>query len=794
MKFSSDFISASKEYSTFHKFIPAPYFRREFEMSIPECAEVTICGLGFYELFVNGERITKGRLSPYISNPDHILYYDNYDLIPYLREGKNVIGILLGNGNLNAVGGRAWELDIARFRSAPKFALAFEAAYKDGSKTEFTARDSFKWAESPILFDDMRIGEFYDARCEKDGWCQVGYDDSDWLDPIDAETPRGDCRLCDALPILPIREVSPISIKPNMGISAKDDYHNPIIFSMFTDEEYFHIPEDENPEGGYLYDFGINSAGVIRLNIKNAKPGQKICMQFAEKICDDGGLDLRDLRMYPPRFNEKIIYTCKGGDEVYTPEFCYFGFRYVLIKGITEEQATPELLTYVVMNTALKSVGGFSCSDEVTNKIWEAGANSNTANFYHYPTDCPHRERLGWTNDSSSSAEHILLTLDAEVNYREWMRNIRKAMTEEGAIPGIIPTTVWGYDRHSGPIFDRVIVYIPYYVWLYRGDIEILRENATAIFRNLNSIANNRSEFGMANKGYGDWMPAGRDGTQMYLVDREFVITAVSIDMCKKAAKIFEVLGMDVQKNFAMNLYNELRAAARNHINKATMTVKSRCQTGQAIAIAYDIFDEAEKPKAFEQLVKIVEADREFITCGMIGLRVIFNVLAEYGRCDLAYKMITRPEFPSYGNWIKNGATTLWEGFLPAEGKQFSQNHHFHGHIMAWFVKHLVGININPFEKSEKDVLFAPKFIDALDHAEAFHDTALGRVSAKWFRDGEDIVYTLSIPEGMNGEMEIELGWKFDDGLAWKRLNSGEATFRIIRDNKKDRITLSSTR
>ena len=793
MKFSTDFISMTREYSTYRQPVPAPLFRREFDLDSTTSAELTICGLGFYKLFVNGKDITRGHLSTYISNPDHYLYYDNYDLTPYIINGRNVIAVCLGNGNLNATGGQIWDLQITPYRSAPKLALTFEAKLSDGSTVEFDARDGFKCESSPILMDDLRMGEVYDARLELDGWNNAGYDDSSWHEPIAVEAPRGECLIADVDPIVVTEELPPINITKDGKISRWFNVKAKP-FNDFTMEEFTGIPDDENVDGGYLYDFGITSAGICRLHIKNARPGQKLILQFGETLLDDGGIDMYPMMFQPRRHNHRIIYICKGGDEIYEPSFTYFGYRYILVKGIDESQATPELLTFIRMNTDIHKRGDFSCSDDVANKLWQMGLNSITSNFYHYPTDCPHREKLGWANDAASSAEHVTLLYTVERNYREWMRNIRRSMHEDGHMPGIIPTTVWGYDWGSGPISERIIVYIPYYVWRLRGDTEILRENATSILRYINYIAVNRDSFGLVKLGLGDWKPAARLPGQGHQATVEFTDTAMCIDLCRKAAQIYEVLEMKPQAAFASQIADELRLALRKKfLDSANVTFRDRCQTTQAVGIAYDIFDEAEKPGAFKELVRLIEGDDEFIDCGMVGLRVIFDVLSEFGRTDLAYKMITRPEFPSWGNWVKNGATSMWEAHLPPENFPDSMNHHLHSHIMGWFIRHLVGINVNPHEESAAEVRFAPKFIDALDNAKATVNTVGGDVTAEWHRDGEDIIYTVTVPEGVKAELCLEPGWQTEDGFTW-RVPKGTVSYRLIPENKKDIKRLTSDR
>ncbi len=788
MKFSTKFIAATKEYSTFEKQIPAPMFRRELELPKLERASLTICGLGFYCLYVNGHDITRGHLSPYISNPDQFLYFDEYDLIPYLNEGSNVIGVILGNGLQNCYGGQVWDFEKAKFRSAPKLALTFEGDGEDGH-IEFDATEGFVCSESPIILDDLRIGEFYDARLEQDGWMLSDFDASAWREPITAEAPRGVCKLCDIDPIVATKELSPIKIKKG-GIAK---HFNGIQSNMspLGEKMMYEYTEDNTNEKGYIYDFGVNSAGLCRLHIKNAKPGQRIIIQFGEKLVvgDDGeeGLDLRTMTFLPKRFDHREMYICRGGDEEYIPHFTYFGFRYALVTGIDEAQVTPDLLTYVVMNTALQTRAEFSCSDEMANKLWDAVKTADLANFYHFPTDCPHREKNGWTGDAQLSAEQMIMLLTPERNWREWMNSIRASMREDGMLPGIVPTSGWGYDWGNGPAWDIVLVALPYYAWLYRGNTELARENATAILRYINYITARRDERGLVHVGLGDWCPAARMHPAAPL---EFTDTVVCIDFCRKASKLFEVLGMKAQKQFADEVHGELLFSARKYlINKDTKTALGRCQTTQAMAIYYDVFEEAEKPEAFKRLMELIDKNGESFDCGILGLRVIFHVLSAYGRTDLAYKMITKRDFPSYGYMIEHDSTTLWESFKLDSDSPDSRNHHFFGDIISWFMKNLVGININPYEDNPREVRFAPKFIDALDHAEGEYDSVCGKVSAHWERDGEDILYSYKVPEGMYAELVVECGYKTDMGTTWSRLY-GEGSVRIILDTKRDIMTI----
>lgn len=770
--FSKKFIAATKDYSTYEKHIPVPMLRKGFSLTKPvQEASVTVCGLGFYELYLNGTRVTKGLLAPYISNPNDILYYDRYDVTAALREGKNALGFMLGNGHLNAVGGMVWEMHLAPYRSAPKVAFALEIAYADGTTEVIEADESFKTAPSSILFDDLRCGEIVDARLETVGWTLPDFDDSAWANAIEAVTPTGEARLCPVEPIVTRETLAPVSIKKNR-ISLQSEPRDVLPV----------MPLDE-PEEGYLYDFGINTAGNIRLRIAG-EAGQTVILQFGELLAEDGGLDQRNERFQPHRLNHRIVYTCKGeGVEEYAPTFTYQGFRYCLVKGITPAQATEDLLTYEVMSSDLRRNGDFSCSDDIVNRLQAATVNTDLSNFYYFPTDCPHREKNGWTGDVSLSAEQMLCNLTVETSLREWLANVRAAQNAQGALPGIVPTGGWGYEWGNGPAWDGVIVTAPYFVWLYRGDGEIVRENAHAIIRWFEYVTRRADEDGLVHFGLGDWVPIGRraDDPKTPL---EVTDTLMCMNLCRKAAVMFRAVGLDFHADIADNLFARLKTAARRHLIEADgATVRGRTQAGQVMGIRYGLFDGAEKNAAFAVLMDIIRESGDKLDCGALCLREIFHVLAQFGQAELAYKMIVGPEYPSYGHWIvSENATSLFEDFGTPDTAVQSKNHHFLGDISAWFIKYLAGIKVNPYERDCDEVEISPVFLPQLDHAEGTIGLPCGQVAVRWAREGDGIHLTVSAPEGCRGLIKMPVGYDITE-KRYPRigLEAGEHTYNVYK-------------
>ncbi len=727
---NKQFIKATAEGCTFDRHIPAPYLRRSFALDfVPEQAEIAICGLGFYVLYINGINVTKGMLAPYISNVDHYCYYDTYDIKTHLRQGENVIGIWLGNGFMNPFGGAVWDFDKVDWIGAPRVALECNISAGEQVLT-LHADEGFRTHPSPVIFDEYRMGEHYDANLEIPGWNLPGFDDSAWAKVFPAEAPRGELRECTAEPIVIEREIRPISVI-----------------------KY---------ENGYLYDFGINTAGLCRLHLKNARAGQTVTMLHSERH-KDGKFDIGNVTFSSPKrlekypfyktYPQKNIYIAKGADvESYLPQFVYHGFRYVLVEGIDEEQATKDLLTYCVMHSDIPCIGGFSCSDEKLNRLYAMMKNSVISNFHYFQTDCPHREKNGWTGDASMSADYVALMYDVSNSWREWLANIRKAMNDAGALPGIVPTGTWGFQWGNGPAWDSILFHLPYQLWRLRGDTEVIRENAHAMVRYLEYVMTRRSKNGTVSIGLGDWVPVGKNRANDYDAPLALTDSIQVMDMAGKAKEMLDAIGFTHGALFAGAIYEDMRETVRRElIDFETMTVAGDCQTSQAMPLYYGVFNENEKPTAFAKLLEIIHRDGDCMTSGFQGLHVLFHVLSAFGESELAYRMMARDEYPSYTHLLDLGFTSMPEKIMPDGEECGSHNHHFLGDVNRWFTCCLAGLNI----EDSIHVRISPNFIEALDSATAYYDLPAGRAAVKWERNRDEILLTVEIPEGVECSLDL---------------------------------------
>ncbi len=714
------FIKATTEFTTIEKGVPSPLMRRSFLLRGEiKRAELSIAGLGLYKLFINGKEITKGYLAPYISNPNDIIYFDTYSIESCLTEGENVIGVMLGNGFLNCPGGKVWKFDQVDYRDAPKLAIEVNIETSEES-IFFDADEQFFTHPSPLLLDDLRLGETYDARLELGGWAEPGFDTTDWTPAIFAEAPRGEMRLCQAQPVKAQGEIKPVAI----------------------------FPEGD----AFIYDFGINSAGVWRLCIKGDE-GQKITLWHGEQLTKDGKFENRNIRFYGEgrefysEYNQTYRFTCSGGEDVFVPHFSYIGYRYVKIEGLKPEQATEELLTYIRLHGDFTTIGGFSCSDERLNQVFRMVDNANRSNLLYFPTDCPHREKNGWTGDASLSADQMILQYDLEPLWTEWLHNICKAQNDIGALPGIVPTGGWGFEWGNGPTWDSVLFNLPYMLYKYRGSTIAIRECAHAMVRYLEYVMTRRSEDGTIAIGLGDWVPVNKP-SNAYDAPLALTDSVMVMDVARKASEMFNAIGYTHQAAFAEGIYKDMRRTIRRElVDLDTMLVKGDCQSSQAIALYYGVFDPEECREAFAHLKRQISSKNNAFDCGFIGMHCIFHVLSIFDESELALEMITRPEFPSYTRLVDEGVTALPENFLTYdEFYPLSLNHHFLGDVSRWLMTRLAGLKVVDCKTVEID----PQVVEGINYAEAYYDLPLGRVSVRWDRlENGEINVEYTAPEGV---------------------------------------------
>ena len=703
MILSDKFICAGEKYASFRRKVPAPWFKKNIQLKSDIAkGSITICGLGFYELFIDGKRITKSYLAPYIANSDDVIFYDNYDITDLISGDSCELTFLLGNGMQNAFGGFIWDFHKAAFRSAPKLAFAVEILYADGTVQVIEADESVLTRPSKIIRDDLRLGEIYDAT----------FDEGKWKPAIKTASPKGEKKLSAIKPIVIRDRVSPVKIWKE--------------------------------KNAYIYDFGINTAGVCQLKI-NARHKQKVKLTFGELIRDGKFFwHNTSFKGSHRKYVQREVYICKEGENLYTPTFTYHGFRYVRVEGITKKQATEDLLTYLVMNTELGNKGEFSCDDEIINTLHRMTLNSTLSNFHHFPTDCPQREKNGWTADAALSSSHALLYFEPTANYKQWLTAICKAQDERGALPGIVPTSGWGFAWGNGPAWDAVLTELPWQIWQKRNDISAFKECKDYIIKYLKYLETRMDENGLLAIGLGDWCAPAKS-SPLILTD-----SIEAYDIADKSRQMFEKISDTENADYCRAFAEKMRENIRTHLfDKQTGTFEGGYQTSQAMGIYYGIVNPDEKDKALAVLLNRIKEDGYHLYTGVLGGRVIFHVLAENGEIDTAVRMLENPTTPSYMQWIDMGETGLCESFNPKSDTD-SHNHHFWGNISALFMEQICGIKV-----CADKIKLEPFFPTDINEAKASFDSVFGKVSVSWKRENGKIIYNISYPESAKEHIEL---------------------------------------
>lgn len=705
---------------------PAPYFRKVFSATKKiRSARAYIVAAGLYELSVNGEKIGSHRLDPMYTRFDRRNLYVTYDITAQLKSGKNAIGVLLGNGWYNHQSTAVWDFHEAPWRVRPAFCMDIRIMYEDGSIETVSTGKDWKTSLSPVIFNSIYTAEHYDSRLEQPGWNTISFIDSAWKDVIYRAAPSGNITAQVLYPIRNVEKITPRSV-------------NKINDTV------------------YVFDLGRNISGVSEITVKG-EAGTVIRMKHAERIYANGRVDQSNIDVhYRPVGNadpfQTDIFILNGkGEQSFMPRFNYKGFQYIEVTSSSPVELNNKSLSGYFMHSDVPPVGTVTSSNPMVDKIWWATNNSYLSNLFGYPTDCPQREKNGWTGDAHIASETGLYNFDAISVYEKWMADHRDEQQANGILPSIIPTGGWGYEWGNGPDWTSTIAIIPWNVYLFYGDTKLLSDCYDNIKKYVDHITE-ISPSGLTTWGLGDWIPVKSQTPVEFTSSVYYFVDALILS---KAAKL---LG----KNADHEKYNKLTNIIRNAINKkyldeASGIYGSGFQTELSVPLQWGIVPDQLKTKVAANLAKRVEADNNHVDVGLLGSKAILNALSENGYADLAYKVASQDTYPSWGWWIKNGATTLTENWKLDVNYDVSLNHIMFGEIGAWYYKALGGIKPDPAQPGFKNILLEPHFVAGLDHFEATHKGPYGTILSSWKKAGNQITYAVTIPPNSTATLRLSI-------------------------------------
>ncbi len=721
---------------------PAPLFRKAFTLARrPQSARIYLCGLGYYELHLNGAKVGDHVLDPAFTRYDRRALYVTYDVTRQLKRGPNALGVILGNGWYNMHTRCVWDFDKAPWRDRPTLLCQLEIIFDDDSKVVVASDDTWRVTTGPILFDSIRNGEKYDARLEKANWDTIDANDAGWPAARIVPGPKGKLTAQMMPPIQVTKFLRPAKLtEPKPGV--------------------------------YVFDMGQNLAGWARLRVFGPA-GTEVVMRYGERLNPDGTLDQKEIGQHIKTGRPQTdTYILKGrGTEMWEPRFVYHGFQYVEVTGLPGKPNLNALEARVV-HTAFDEAGTFECSNELFNRIQRNTLWSYVSNFVGYPTDCPHREKNGWTGDAHLAAETGLYNFDAASAYTKWLNDLKDEQRPTGELPGIVPTSGWGYQWGNGPAWDSAYVLIPWYLYQYRGDTRILAEHYDRLRLYVDYLTSKAKNHIVA-IGLGDWAPAKTTTAEKVTSTGYYYRDALIV------AKAAALLG----KTEDAKQYDDLAAAIRDAFHKEFYDPKTSLyaggtQTAMSCALYHSLVPPAERAKVLGKLVEMIQAKDGHLDAGILGTKYLIDSLTASGRADVVYGMATKTDYPSWGRWLEEGATTLWEQW---DGNA-SRNHIMFGHISAWFYQTLAGINPDPEAVGFKHTIIKPQLLGDVKWARARHESMYGTIQSAWEIENDKFTLRIAVPGNTSATVYVPYGRKGSTESPASAYRADEARFLRIED------------
>jgi alpha-L-rhamnosidase len=706
----------------------APYFRKPFRiLKQVRSAKAYIAAAGLYELYLNGKKVGNHRLDPMYTRFDRRTLYVSYDVTSQLQKGDNAAGVLLGNGWYNHQSTAVWYFDRAPWRGRPSFCMDLRIIYTDGSVETIVTGNQWKTSLSPLTFNSIYTAEHYDARLEQPGWNTATFDDTKWQNIMGRAAPSQNIVSQSLHPVRNVEEIKPESM------------------IRFNDT-------------AYLFDLGRNISGVSRITV-SGKAGTVIRLQHAERLYKNTGrVDMSniDYHFRPVGKEDPFqvdLFTLSGnGPETFMPKFNYKGFQYIEVTSSQPIQLNQQSITGYFMHSDVPPVGNITSSNPIVAKIWWATNNSYLSNLFGYPTDCPQREKNGWTGDAHIAVETGLYNFDGITIYEKWMGDHRDEQQPNGVLPAIIPTSGWGYDWANGPDWTSTIALIPWNLYLFYGDTKPLADNYSNIKRYVDHI-DELYPTGLTSWGLGDWVPV-KSTSPVELTSTAYYFSDVTI--LAKAAKILSNKADEIRYTALAKKIKD--AFNKKYLNKEKGIYSNGLQTELSVPLYWGLVPDEYKSKVADNLAKKVEADGNHLDVGILGAKAILNALSDNGHADVAYKLASQDTYPSWGWWMVNGFTTLLENWNIEAKSDISLNHIMFGEIGAWLYKGIAGIKPDEAHPGFKNVLLQPNFVIGLDHFEATHTGPYGKITSAWKRAASGLVYRVVVPANSTAAINMPAG------------------------------------
>lgn len=708
---------------------PAPLFRKEFGVAKRLArARLYVCGLGYYEASLNGKRVGDHVLDPGWTRYSEQCLYSAFDVTGELRQGRNCLGVTLGNGWYNPLPLRLWgrrnireEMPVGR----PRFIARLELEFTDGTREAIVSDAGWKTGEGPIRFNSIYLGEIYDARKEITGWDRPGFDDSGWRPVAVATEPMGALRAQTQPPIRVTKTLKALKVtEPKPGV--------------------------------FICDFGQNFAGWAKLKL-SAPAGTRVVLRYGELLNPDGTLNpmtsvagqVKGTRKNsagekesvggpgaPPIAWQTDTYIAHGkGVESYTPRFTFHAFRYVEVTGLSRKPALDQL-TGLRLNADVERAGSFTCSNERFNRIQTLCDWTFLSGIFSVQSDCPHRERFAYGGDIAATSEAFLMNYDMSAFYAKTVRDWKDSARSDGMLTDTAPFVGIQY---CGIAWAMVHPLLQRQLYQYYGDRQLIAEQYETARRWLELEAKKNPKF---------IVPSGlSDHEALTPAPAPAMVTPLFAASARMVGELAAILGRDEDAGKYAQLSEQIRQAyLQKFFDPASGKVGPGSQASQAFALYLNLLPAEQRPAALRWLVEdIRDRQTNHLTTGIFGTKFMLATLSDADQAELASTLVNRKTFPGWGYMLENGATTLWEHWKGSDNT-YSHNHPMFGSVSEWFYQWLGGIQPAPDAVGFDRIVIRPQAVREVDWVRSSYNSVRGQIVSNWKRDGGRLKLEIEIP------------------------------------------------
>lgn len=715
------------EYSfTDKKVSPVPMmFRKKFKcIRKVKKAKIYASALGIYELTVNGKKAGDRYFAPGFTSYRHEMQYQVYDVTDMLSDDNTLTAVVSGGW---AVGSFVFTRVNRHDADRQAFLAELRITYEDGTKEVIGTDDSWEVTEDgPYRMADIYDGETYDAS-------------------VDEEK-------------IPWRKAAPEKLRFVPDLRA--DYSSPVR----AHEEMHPVSRTKLADGTLIYDFGQNFAGVIKLKIQGKK-GQVITVRHAEILNKDGSLNVEFLRTA----KATAAYTCRDGQQEYSPRLTYMGFRYAGVSGISEENIEVSALA---LYSDIEKIGDFTCSDEMLNRLQKNISWSSKSNFVEIPTDCPQRdERMGWTGDIAVFAPTACFNFDISRFIKKWLIDVRAEQLPTGGIPNTVPAQGYGFPATMPAMavdwWGDACVLVPWAQYIAQGDIQVLKD-MYPVMKKYVKACRFWAGFGIGQHRYiwntpsvlhfGDWVAPDVPKMSQWQKRSKWTATASLYNTSRVTAMVADILGEKEDAEHFKKLSDKVADAYISIFTDGNGKMKEEFQTAYVLPLWFKMFPEDAQKKAAENLAQLVSRSDYCIGTGFPGTPYILFALADNGQEETAFKMLMNTKCPSWLYEVKSGATTIWERWdgLDENGEcpisddgtdmMISYNHYASGAVGAFLYERIAGIQA--IEPGYRTFRIRPLAGGGITSARGSTDSPYGKIVSDWKIEEGIFSLDIEVPAG----------------------------------------------